>query len=104
MESTKIEIRSSRMANAIACLVFGGVAYMFFDAAYLGNISIDIKPTWLLVFFCISVLAALGTLKNTFSPGLIFAADSWGLKVRHGLFFNKVRQLRWSELVGIEEG
>jgi hypothetical protein len=103
MQSTKIEIRFSRLGNAISGLVFGGIAYMFFDAALLGNISIDIKPTWLWIFFFISGMVAFMTLNNAVFPKLIFAADSRGLKIGRGILFNKVRQIRWSELLGIEE-
>lgn len=103
MRSTKIEIRFSRLGNAISGLVFGCIAYMFLDAAFLGNINIDIKPTWLWVFFFISGMAALMLLKNAIFPNLIFAADSLGLKIGKGVLFNKVRQIRWDELIGIEE-
>jgi hypothetical protein len=41
--------------------------------------------------------------KNAVSPNLIFAADSLGLKIGRGIFFNKVRQFRWNELIGIEK-
>ena len=103
MGSSEIEIRFSRLGNAISGLLFGCVAYMFFDAATLGNISIDIKTTWLWVFFFISGIAALMTIKNAVFPNLIFGADSWGLKIGRGVLLNKVRQIRWTELIGIEE-
>ncbi|MDY6973182.1 MAG: hypothetical protein SV775_12750 [Thermodesulfobacteriota bacterium] len=103
MRSTKIEIRFSRLGNAICGLVFGCVAYMFLDAAFLGNISIDIKPAWLWVFFFISGIVGLMTAKNAVFPNLIFSADSWGLNIGRGILFNRVRQIRWSELNGIEE-
>jgi hypothetical protein len=103
MRSTKIEIRFSRLGNAISGLVFGCIAYVFLDAAFLGNISLDLKSTWLRVFFFISGMAAFMTLKNAVFPNLIFAADSSGLKIGRGFLFNKVRQIRWSELIRIEE-
>ena len=103
MRSSKIEIRFSRLGNAIIGLVFGCVAYIFLDAAILGNINMDIKPTWILIFFFISGIVALMTLKNALFPNLIFSADSWGLKIGRGVLFNKVRQIRWSELIRVEE-
>lgn len=103
MRSTKIDIRFSRLGNAISGFVFGCVAYMFLDAAFLGNISIDIRPIWLWIFFLISGIVAFITIKNAVSPNLIFSADSWGLKIGRGVLFSKVHQLRWSELIGIEE-
>ena len=102
MRSTTIEIRFSRLGNAISGFVFGCVACVFLDAAFFGNISIDIKPTWLWVFFVISGVVAFVTLKNAVFPNLIFAADSLGLKFGRGVLFNKVRKIRWSELNGIE--
>lgn len=104
MRSTEIEIRFSRLGNAIGGLIFGGVCYLSLDAAFLGNIRIDMKPTWLWIAFGISGFTALFTLKNAIFPNLIFAADSRGLKIGRGVLFNRVRQIRWSELVGIEEG
>jgi len=103
MQSTEIEIRFSRLGNAIGGLLFGGVAYLFMDAAFVGNVRIDIKPTWLWVFFGISGLAALITLKNAVFPNLIFAADSRGLRIGRGVLINRIRQIRWSALVRIEE-
>ena len=58
---------------------------------------------WLWVFFFISGMAALMTIKNAVFLNLIFAADSLGLKFGRGVLFNKVRQIRWSELIAIEE-
>ncbi len=104
MRSTEIEIRFSRWGNAIVGLIFGGISYLALDAAFLGNIHIDMKPIWLWVAFGISGFTALFTLKNAILPNLIFAADSRGFRIGRGVLFNKVRQIRWSELVGIEEG
>ncbi len=103
MRSTEIEIRFSRWGNAIVGLIFGGISYLALDAAFLGNIRIDMKPIWLWVAFGISGFTALFTLKNAISPNLIFAAGSRGLRIGRGVLFNRVRQIRWSELNGIEE-
>ncbi len=104
MQSTEIEIRFSRLGNAIGGLIFGGICYLSLDAAFLGNIRIDMKPIWLWIAFGISGFTALYTLKNAISPNLIFAADSRGLRIGRGVFVNKVRQIRWNKLKGIEEG
>ena len=104
MLSTEIEIRFSRLGNAITGLIFGAVCYLSLDAAFLGNIRIDMKPIWLWVAFGISGFTALFTLKNAISPNLIFAADSRGLRIGRGVLFNRVRHIRWNELVRIEEG
>ncbi len=104
MRSTDIEIRFSRLSNIIAGLLFGSICYLALDAAFLGNIRIDIKPIWPCIAFGITGFIALYTFKNAISPNLIFAADSRGLRVGRGVLFNRVRQIRWRELVGIEEG
>ncbi len=104
MRSTKIEIRFSRLGSGIGGLIFGGVCYLSLDAAFLGNIRIDMKPIWFWVAAGISEFTALFNLKNTIFPNLIFAADSRGLSIGRGVFFNRVRHIRWNELVRIEEG
>ena len=104
MQSKEIEIRFPRLSSAITGLLFSGVALFFLDAALLRNINIDMGPNWLWVFFCISGLAALMTLKNAVSPNLIFAANRNGLRIGRGVLFNKIREIHWGVLKGIEEG
>ena len=63
-----IQLRFNRVPTAIAAVVFGAAAVMFFDAATFEHIEIDMNPAWIWMAFAGCGATAFMCLKNTVSP------------------------------------
>ena len=81
MQLKPIKLRFNRVPTAIAAVIFGAGAVIFFDAAAFGHIDIDMNPTWIWAAFAGCGFTAFMCLKNAVFPGLIFEADSDGIKM-----------------------
>ena len=103
MQLKPITLHINRVPVAIAAVIFGAGAGMFYAAAF-GHIDIDMNPIWIWAAFAGFGSTALMCLKNAVFPSLIFEADSNGIKIGRGIIINRFRLIPWDRLTKIEEG
>ena len=104
MRAGHLQVHFERVPAAVGAVLFGVGAYVFLDAAVLGNIPIDMDQKWLWAIFALCAITLSACLKNSVFPCLIFSADSPGIKIGRGIFINKIHFVAWDKLVRIEEG